>query len=168
MKFFFEQINKPLPFSSQFATIGPATADYLAEHFGHPHFVGDGHAETTANLFLLKSKGKKVLFPRAMNSMRSVQQYLGKEIEAIDLIVYDNIPKKNIDLPYFDCLVFTSPLNAIAYFSKTAFNENQLIIAIGKTTASALKQSGIKNVIIAEDPSEQSLASAILSFISSS
>ena len=143
VKYFFENPlhslpktgGKPIP---KLATIGPGTADFLEENYGHPHFVGDGNAKTTAELFLKRAAGKKILFPRARDSRRSVQQWIEGKAVLIDLIVYDNVPKKDFDLPDFDILVFTSPLNAKAYFSKKKWKDGQKVIAIGKTTKEAL------------------------------
>ncbi len=162
VKHFFEQLENPLSLPPKFATIGPGTADYMEEHFAHPSFVGDGHAENTAKLFLEKAKGGKVLFPRAKTSERSVQKWLGNGVTAIDLVVYENSPKKDFELPDFDCLVFTSPMNATTYFTKKKYRENQQVVAIGNATASTLNDLGIKNVIIADKPTEPSLVAAIL------
>ena len=146
----------------KFATIGPSTADFLEEHFEHPNFVGNGVPTVTALSFLKKAKGKKVLFPRAKNSLRSVQQILEKEIEAIDLIVYENVPKTNFDLPDFDYLVFTSPLNAKTYFTKKKYAEGQEVIAIGETTAAALRELGLEKISVAKTATEKGLAEAVL------
>ncbi|MEO1263052.1 MAG: uroporphyrinogen-III synthase [Bacteroidota bacterium] len=161
VRFFFEQLSTPLSSSIRLATIGPATADFLEENFGHPHFVGDGNAKTTSQQFLKKASGQKILFPRATKSRRSVQKWLIGKAELIDLIVYDNVPKKEIDLPDFECLVFTSPLNAQAYFSKKTYREGQTVVAIGSTTATALLELGIGKILQAESPSEESLAEMV-------
>ena len=167
VKFFFEQVLNlpgwgevtPMP---KLAAIGPGTADYLEENFGHPQFVGDGQAKTTAGQFLKKAKGQRILFPRAKNSRRSVQEWMAGKAELIDLIVYDNIPKKNIGLAGFDYLVFTSPLNAQAYFSNDKFLEEQTVVAIGQTTAAALMDLGIRKILRAKSPSEEHLAEVVL------
>jgi len=165
VKYFFEQLRSPLSPVPKIGAIGPGTADYIEEHFAHPNFVGDGNVQRTAHRFSEKAKEKKVLFPRAQNSQRSVQKWLGPEVAAIDLVVYKNEPIKGFDLPDFDCLVFTSPLNATAYFSEKEYQEGQQIIAIGNTTAQALKEIGIKSVTVADKPTETSLAAAVLDAI---
>ncbi len=162
VKYFFGQLAPPLPPNVRLATIGPGTAGYLEEHFAHPNFVGDGHAGNTARLFSEKIKGKKVLFPRAKNSEQSVQKLLEKGVTAIDLVVYENLPKEDFELPDFDCLVFTSPMNATAYFAKKKYREGQKVVAIGNTTAFALKSLGVENVVVADKPTESSLVAAVL------
>ena len=162
VRYFFEQLKAEMPPGKKFAAIGPGTADYLEERFRHPHFVGNGNAETTAEAFLKMANGQKVLFPRAMDSRRSIQQILEGKAVLVDLIVYDNVPRKTIELPEFDILVFTSPLNAKAYFSQKKIKEHQPVIAIGKTTATSLKKLGVKNIIVPDFPSEEALAQTIL------
>jgi len=54
--------------------------------------------------------------------------------------------------------VFTSPLNAQAYFARYALLEGQKVVAIGRTTAQAIADLGISNVITAPTPTEEVLA----------
>lgn len=158
---FFENAKLSAPYP-KLATIGASTADYLEENFGHPQFVGNGHPINTAESFLKIAKGEKVLFVRAKNSMQSVQQLLKNEIEATDLIVYENVPKTDFDLPDFDYLVFTSPLNVKAYFSQKKYREGQCLIAIGETTAAALRGMGLSEIVVSEMPSEKGLVDVVL------
>ncbi len=162
VKHFFEQIKAPISSHIKFATIGPGTADFLEEHFAHPNFVGDGNAETTAKSFLKIALGEKVLFPRAKKSQRSVQKWLGKKVKSIDLVVYENSPLTDFELPAFDCLVFTSPMNASAYLGIKEITEQQKIIAIGNTTAQSLSKTYIKNIVTTESPSEASLSKTVI------
>lgn len=163
VRFFFENISTDQLADVKLATIGPGTAACLAEVFRSANFIGDGAAKTSAETFLPFAEGKKVLFPRAANSRRSVQLELGDRVQSFDLVVYENLPKSNITLPDFDVLVFTSPLNAQAYFSQKKWREGQRVVAIGKTTANALAGLRISKVEVAERPSEEGLAEAVLS-----
>ena len=80
----------------------------------------------------------------------------------LDLVVYENVVKSHFSIPFCEYLVFTSPLNAKAYFQKYKFKEQQKVIAIGKTTATALKKLGVKKMVIASIPSEQALVKKLL------
>ena len=82
-------------------------------------------------------------------------------LEIIDLVVYKNAPKSQINIPEVDILVFTSPMNAQVYFQKYALQSTTKTIAIGNTTAKALQTIGVKNIIISKNPSEQSLVEAV-------
>jgi len=162
VRFFFEQIDLGKIKDVRLAAIGQGTADFLERTYHQPEFVGTGDPFDTATAFLAVARGSQVLFPRAMDSRRTIQQLLGDKITAHDMVVYKNLARTDFDLPEFDCLVFTSPLNAQAYFSKRQFWPHQKVVAIGSTTASALAEFGVKKVTLADLPSEKSLALAVL------
>ena len=144
------------------AALGPGTAAALEQQHLKADFIGDGDPENTAAAFLQTAKGLQVLFPQARESRQSVQTFLENEFGAIDLVVYENAPRTDFNLPDFDILVFTSPMNAEAYFAQKSWKPFQTVIAIGKTTAAALAVPGIRDVIVSEQPSEESLAESVL------
>ncbi|MFN7116204.1 MAG: uroporphyrinogen-III synthase [Saprospiraceae bacterium] len=162
IQFFFEQVRQQnLTINAKLAVFGKGTAKALEQEMYQADFVGIGEPELNARHFALQAQGQSVLFPRAANSRLSIQQLLENKIEAFDLIVYENQPITNIDLPECEWLVFTSPLNAKAYFAQYTLQAMQRVLAIGKTTAQTLQQMGIANVTIAEEPSEMALAQVI-------
>lgn len=149
------------------AVIGQASADFLKANYNiEAQFVGTGHPEKTAAQFSLVAKGQKVVFVQAKNSKQSVQNILGKQVIPIDLLVYDNCAKTDFEVPKANVLVFTSPLNVEAYFSKYTYQQEQTIISIGQTTARALKEHGVDEIIIAKEPNEKALADCCLALIS--
>lgn len=146
--------------------IGSASADFLLTNYGlKAQFVGTGHPEKTAQQFLALAKRKVVTFVQAQNSKQSVQQLIADEIMVRNLIVYQNRIKQHFELPIADILVFTSPLNVRAYFSKYPYQKHQKIISIGKVTTKALEQQGIQQIIMATMPSEQALAMTCLQIL---
>ena len=163
--FFLKGLKKqriPVP-SAKLATLGEGTGAYLKEQGLEPDFVGSGKPEHTAHIFLEKAKGQSVLFPRAENSRQSIQQLLKSKINALDLIVYKNEPKSNFEIESCEVLVFTSPMNARTYFNKYEILDYQQVIAIGQTTEQALRNLGIEEIKVAQNPSEEALAQLILS-----
>ncbi len=163
VQFFFEQLTKArvtLPQTTRFGAIGPATARLLET----AHFVGDGAPEPTAAAFRAIAAGKRVLFPRAAHSRQSVQLLLGNTIEALDLVVYQNEPLVEVALSDAAALIFTSPLNAQAYFSKHRLLPGQMVFAIGQTTAQALSDMHIVPQGVAMQPSEEALAGLVSGF----
>ena len=60
--------------------------------------------------------GERILFPCARHSRHALYKYLRYRTNATQLVVYDNRIREDLDLPEFDILVFTSPLNAEAWF----------------------------------------------------
>jgi uroporphyrinogen-III synthase len=164
VQFFFNHIrNNNISFSKeiQFAGFGEKTAEAI-EQFTKCHFVGTGNAKTTAPIFLKIAGGQKILFPRAENSQRSIQQLIDHQLITIDLIIYKNFPKKEFDLPQMDYLFFMSPMNAKVFFQKYQLEKGQKVFAIGKTTAQALADLGIENVIFPKKPSEEELVKLLL------
>lgn len=74
---------------------------------------------------------------------------------------YENVPGGNIPKSTADYMIFTSPSNADAYLDIHELDENQMVVAIGKTTDTALERRGISKKIRAEHPTEESIWEAI-------
>lgn len=158
-----EQNGATIP-QVRWATIGPKTALMLKEHIPVIDFMGNGNPEDTALAFKEIALGQSVVFVQAEQSRRSVESLLPDNIQCKQLIAYRNKAMDTPpDLTQFDSLVFTSPLNAQTYFSKYKKKEKQHIIAIGNTTAQALRALGLTVHRIAHEASEIGLAKAILS-----
>ncbi len=165
VKYFFAGLDAAelkIPEKVKWATIGKSTAKALEKHINEIDFTGNGNTLETSTDFLKIANGQKVLFPRAEHSRKTIQQLLKGKIKDIDLIVYKNTPKKNIQIPDCDLLVFTSPMNVLNYFKQKALFEDQSVYAIGRTTAKTLVSVGIEDFLIAEEPSEAALAKAVL------
>lgn len=168
--FFFENIkNQSFHFDKsryKWAAIGEGTAKRLADYEIEANFVGNGNPDETAIEFLKKAKNKTVLFPRATTSQQSIQKILSTQIQSLDVLVYENQPSQHIESRSEAVLVFTSPMNANAYLDKYPLKKHQKIIAIGQTTAKALKALHFENVIISSEPSEKGLAEAVVAVVS--
>lgn len=163
VKFFIEKVGTQALEQYKIATIGESTANLLYDNYQvKADFIGTGEPLQTAKAFANKAAGKKVLFPRAKHSRTSIQQQLGNTIIAKDLIVYENQPVAHFDEVEADILVFTSPMNARTFFGQSVLKKHQKIIAIGNTTAKALKSLGVEDFVIAKEPSEKGLAAAVL------
>ena len=166
IRFFFEQLAqlnlKVENIDCKWATIGQASTTYLEKLGIKVNFVGTGEPLSTSEAFLKVAKGERVLFPRAFNSKKSIQNILGDQIRQLDLVIYENHLVQNVEKRNEDFLVFTSPMNAQAYFNTFKLEGFQKAIAIGQTTAKALTQLGINDFTISTQPSEKSLAEAVL------
>ncbi len=169
IRFFFEQVQRLdlniRNLDCKWATIGQASTTYL-EKFGiKADFIGTGEPLSTSKAFIKLAKNQQVLFPRAFNSKKSIQNILGNQIKAIDLVIYENYFIQNIEKRNEYFLVFTSPMNAQAYFNTFQLDDYQHVIAIGQTTAKALIELGINDFTISNQPSEEDLAEAVLNNI---
>lgn len=156
--------GKNIPPLLRIGAIGPATADAIDRYiFRTPDFIGNGDPEATAKAFFTVAKKSRVLFPGAVNAQPGIRAHLGESIECILLNVYDNLPVNNPpEMTAARALVFTSPLNAKAYFSVYPYVFGQKVVAIGGTTAAALAELGIPEVVVAKEPDERALAEAVL------
>ena len=156
--FFAEGLDGSLPEGVRLAAIGPGTAAAVEEHLGRrPDFVGNGRPADTARAFEAAAAGCRVLFPRARQSEESIRKLLGSAIDSVDLIVYENHPIGPFACPEADLLVFTSPLNARAYYDQCPARGEKLL-AIGETTAAKLRELGRAEVQVPERPDEASIA----------
>lgn len=151
-----------LPEDVRLAALGEGTARALEEEGQEVSFTGNGDPVVTAGQFLTVAEGLRVLFPRARISKRSVQETLKGHLQVFEVVVYDNVPSGDVPAEDFDILVFTSPLNAQAFFAVKGQQAGQRVVAIGKTTAWALAALGIEGVAVAARPSEEELASSVL------
>ena len=164
--FFLEGVP-PLVAGTRLAVLGPGTGRALQAHGYEADFTGDGDPSATAAAFLALAAGQRVLFPQARNSRRSVQQWLGTEVQSQEVVVYDNVPVAQVPAGPFQVLVFTSPLNARAFCAARKLQAAQLVVAIGNTTARALQKLGREQVRVADKPDETELAAAVLELLKS-
>ena len=164
VEFFLRQFRSTK--SMRVAALGPGTAQTLKNAGVTPEFIGTGAPAETAPEFVQLAENSSVLFPIALHSLRRMQELLGDRVRQTDLTVYENRIKEEISAETARILVFTSPLNAEAYFSRHRLLEGQQVLAIGATTAGALMELGILNVHTATQPQESDLAKTVLSIAS--
>ena len=165
VKYFFERLednNRDIPKNVQWAAIGKGTAKLLKTKIQKIDFTGTGNTLETATEFLKLAKGQTVLFPQAKHSRKTIQRLLEKNITSKNLIVYKNEMKAQVSVPDCDGLVFTSPMNAKAYFKDRVLFDDQKIFAIGRTTEKTLVSMGIQDYKVAEEPTEEALVKVIL------
>ncbi len=163
VRFFFQQERATAAGREpRFGAMGQGTANALESLGKKVDFIGSGPPSEVAAQFLMVAGGRRVVFPRAYHSRRSIQQLLEGEIEAFDLVVYENRANPGLVAEDFEFLVFTSPLNVEAYFVENELRDGQKVISIGNTTGEALRKQGILDFQTAASPSEKHLASIIL------
>ncbi len=163
VRFFFKHLSESDgQASARLAALGPGTAAAVEEAGRSCAFIGSGNPTHTADQFLRFAQGAHVVFPRALHSRRSIQRALADKIRATEIVVYENRPATDLPPGPFQVLVFTSPMNAEAWFAQRAVESGQRIIAIGRSTADALRRLGIEALQLAARPTEKALAEAVL------
>lgn len=159
--FFFSQLQDKTV-HAKLCCIGKGTAQMLESLGQEAHFVGKGNIADVAHAFLNICRGKKVLFPRAKKSRQSIQKHISKQVEVLDMIVYDNHKKNSFPHPKADILIFTSPMNAEAYFEQYSY-QNEILVAIGNTTQGKLHNLGFDQVYTSKESSERALVETVRS-----
>lgn len=163
VKFFFDQ-HPEITKGTKIGCIGGATAEALKKRGIIPDFTGQSN--DTAEIgkeFSNISGNAKILFPQSTASYRTVQKQFPSQKNLIDMVVYDTIENEKAKIEEADVVVLTSPTNAMLYLRKKPAQPDQLFIAIGKSTADVVINSGVKNVIIPWNTSEIALADAVMS-----
>ncbi|MFT4535572.1 MAG: uroporphyrinogen-III synthase [Saprospiraceae bacterium] len=159
VRFFFEETHLEL-YPYQYACLSHGTAEELSKYVLDISFVGNGKPEEVAQQFQeVRKPYEPVCFIRANNSVDSIRNLLESE-NTFSIPVYDNQPIEDIPVEDFDILIFTSPINVNAWFSNNKY-VNQTVIAIGKTTESAVKKFVNKEVLVADEPSEIALCNVL-------
>jgi len=140
----------------EYGVMGPSSQAMFSELTGRkPQLVGDGNQKKLANMIVTEWAHKTILFPQADNSLNSLDPLL-KKVSTINLIVYSNLPKKNVTVPSCDIYLFTSPLNATTFYANNSTG-SAVVYAIGETTAGQIKQLTGQTVLYCSQPSVENL-----------
>jgi len=163
IKYFFAQ-NPDLSGNTKYAVISIASANYLKQFDKVASFVGEGVDLTViAKKFRDVLQNDSVLFPQAMDSLQTIQKQLSFTNITYNLYTYKTVIKTDIDLPYADVVIFTSPSNVDSYFKKYRTDVRQLVIAMGYSTKHKLVGYGVKNVLTPNSFSEDGLLALLTS-----
>lgn len=158
---YFFKLKPALPKNVKFGVVGRGSEDALRK-FGHlADFTGEtGDIAEVAEEFALLVKNQTVLFPRAQDSLLTIQKSLSAETKVVDLPVYETVIEENIDQSSADILIFTSPSNVEAYFADNLLDPGQKVIAIGNSTGKKFDEMGVQYVM-PYSPDEIGLAEAV-------
>lgn len=160
VKNFFMQ--KPVLDAVKIGCVGKSTADELRKFGKRADFIGySTDTKLTGKQFASTVGNKTVLFPQAKESMRSIQQAFPNPKQTIDLAVYETLKKNEELVPDFDIAVFTSPSNVEAFFEKNKIKPEHKIIAMGESTAAALRRHGVKKCNLTSSFDDLGLSRAV-------
>lgn len=161
IKYFFEQ-NPTVSENVKYGIISQASEKTLRYFGKHSTFVGNGvDLAKIAKDFRQVLGNDSVLFPQAMDSLQTIQKYLAFTNTTHNLYTYKTILKTEFELPYTDIVVFTSPSNVKAYFSKYKLDPRQLVVAMGSSTKFKLAEYGAKDVLTPMEFNESSICELI-------
>jgi uroporphyrinogen-III synthase len=162
--FFFTHYGTRAKTRYYWAAIGPDTAKTIISYTGHCDFCGTGDPFTTATEFCAVVRGQTLVLIRPRISAQSIQSILhAHQIPFSELVVYDNQPLPHPPAQHdANVLVFTSALNAEAYFTAHSLQSQQKTVAIGRSTLARLHQLGIRDTILSPQPDVYHLAQCVL------
>jgi hydroxymethylbilane synthase len=150
----------------KFGAVAKATADEIRKFGQRAEFIGSTNdTKLTAKKFAALAGGKKVLFPQAKGSLKTIQLQMPRKENVIDLIVYETI-KRGWELgagsEEFGIMVFTSPSNVEAFFEKNKVSAGQKVVAMGDATANTLRKFGLRADKMPESFDDLGLVRAVL------
>jgi hydroxymethylbilane synthase len=158
---FFFKLKPALSKKVKFGVVGRGSEDALRKYGHLADFAGEsGDIQEVAEDFAKIVKGETVLFPRAQDSLLTIQKSLTVDTKIIDLPIYETGMVENIDKTYADILIFTSPSNVEAYFAENLLDPGQKVIAIGTSTGKKFDEMGV-SYTLPFSPDEVGLAEAV-------
>jgi hydroxymethylbilane synthase len=158
---FFFKLKPALSKKVKFGVVGRGSEDALRKYGHLADFAGEsGDIQEVAEDFAKIVKGETVLFPRAQDSLLTIQKSLSVDTKIIDLPIYETGMVENIDKTYADILIFTSPSNVEAYFAENLLDPGQKVIAIGTSTGKKFDEMGV-SYTLPFSPDEVGLAEAV-------
>jgi len=129
------------------AAMGPGTAEALRDKQVEVDFEGPtNEVQQVATAFSHQLGSASVLFPRAEQSLRSIQQHLPPG-QVHEYICYRTIPVLHEFTSVPHVMVFTSPSNVYS-FSRANNQWPAACVCIGKTTEQALRSAGYRGPLI--------------------
>lgn len=152
------------------AAVGPGTAARLVEHGVEAHVVGDaGGAALGALLVARGIQGKRVLLPRAEggnDELKAVLDAAGADVVCVDVyrsvavdVEEDVLDDIGDDGPR--ALLLTSPRRAKGLFEKVKLPDDIVVVALGATTADAVRDLGRRVDVVLPQPTVEALLSSL-------
>lgn len=136
--------------------IGQATKFAVENYFDSSVICGWANDAEELAKVILETGTKKITFfcgKKRMDTLPNMLKYAGIEVQEIP--VYQTI-ETNIEVTeFYDAILFFSPSSANSFFAKNTISEETVLFAIGKTTASALKQKSSNKIIVSYEPRKE-------------
>ncbi len=158
---YFFRLNPALSKHVRFGVVGRGSEDALRKYGHLADYVGEsGDIKDVGADFAALVKGETVMFPRAQDSLLTIQKSLTEDTKVVDLPIYETVIEDDIDQTHADVLIFTSPSNVDAYFVNNLLDPGQQVIAIGNSTGKKFEEMGV-TYSMPYSPDEIGLAEAV-------
>lgn len=158
---YFFALKPVLPKKVKFGVAGRGSEESLRKAGYAANFVGEGGViDEVSQAFAKQVEGCTVVFPRAQDSLLTMQKHLTENTKIVDIPIYETVIEENIENTTAEILIFTSPSNVDAYFAENLLDPDQQVIAIGNSTGQKLEEIGIEYEL-PYSPDEIGLAEAV-------
>jgi hydroxymethylbilane synthase len=158
---YFFKLKPVLSKKIKYGVVGRGSEDALRKYGELADYVGEsGDIKEVAEDFAALVGGQTVLFPRAQDSLLSIQKSLKEDTKVVDLPIYETVVEEGIDRTSADVLIFTSPSNVDAYFADNLLEPGQQVIAIGNSTGKKFEEMGV-TYALPYSPDEIGLSEAV-------
>ena len=177
VEFFFRRLSAAVPGASFIGAVGEGTASALRKRGVRvdviaPGGTGASLAEAVVARLGEELEGAGFLQPRAAEGREELSSGLAARGARVDVVpAYRTLPASSAELAELgaalaadrvDIVVFASPSAVSAVFAAVGDLGAARVVAIGETTADALRQRGVSAVEVAEMPDDDSLFDAIV------
>lgn len=162
------------------AAVGPVTAEEVKRHKLGVNFVAQTHnGVALAQELGERVRGKKVLLPRSDRAKRDLPDALRSQGATVaEVIAYRTLRPAESDQLKFDeianggadgadAILFFSP-SAVQHYAKLvgaeklrAIQDRLATTAVGPVTAKALREAGVKRIVVASDTTAASVIDAL-------
>ncbi|MBR9923246.1 MAG: hypothetical protein GYB31_20640 [Bacteroidetes bacterium] len=160
---FFLKGMRNIPQNYQLGVLDPETNARLYKAGLEAQFCGQGTLEKTALSFNLEAYDQQVIFVQARKARQSIYPLVKQQLDSRELVVYEYLPKEDIQIPPCDVYVFTSPLNVKNYFDRFLFPSGKKVISTDIPTTEKLAEYGINDTWQSDFSDERGLAFAVKS-----
>jgi uroporphyrinogen-III synthase len=150
------------------AAVGVATAARLAEHGAVADVVGDAGGAALGALLVAKGvQGKRVLLPRAEGGNDELKDSLeGAGAVVVGVDVYRSVAVEVdaaavVEVEGPRALLLTSPKRARELVEKVRLPDDVVVVALGETTAAALREFGHRVDVVLPQPTPEALLDAL-------
>lgn len=145
----FFSLDPQLRKHTRIGVVGRGSEEALRKYDRVADFSGDDfgiHTDEIGLEFAKIANGQTVLFPRAKDSLETIQKAMSADTKIIDMPVYETVLDENVAATTAEVLIFTSPSNVEAYFIDNLIEPGQQIISIGKSTGAKIAEMGLPYV----------------------
>jgi hydroxymethylbilane synthase len=138
-------LQKPSVEGKHFGALGPGTARTLSAYVT-VDFVGSSADLVQVAMQFIKVCGSEyVLFPHALESLRTIQNHLPHE-QVLHVVCYTTHATK-VEVPVCDHYLFSSPSNVRAYFDQQQIPQHAQLWSFGTSTSQALRNHTAEAII---------------------